>query len=97
MSIGEAGELVVRGPQVMQGYWNNEAETRAVLRDGWLYTGDIVRRDEDGFFFFMDRKKDVIKPWGDGLSTRGGRDPVSASCCAEAVVVGTPDPITEKR
>ena len=68
VSIGEAGELVVRGPQVMQGYWNNEAETRAVLRDGWLYTGDIVRRDEDGFFFFMDRKKDVIKPWGDRKS-----------------------------
>lgn len=57
---GEIGELIVRGPQVMSGYWNNPAETRKVLRDGWLFTGDLGTRDEDGFFRIVDRKKDLI-------------------------------------
>ena len=61
---GEVGELVVRGPQVMKGYYNNPAETAAVLRDGWLYTGDLVRRDPDGFYTIVDRKKDIIKTSG---------------------------------
>ncbi|HET8579986.1 MAG TPA: AMP-binding protein, partial [Nitrospiraceae bacterium] len=59
-SPDEAGELLIRGPQVMQGYWNNEAETQTVLRNGWLYTGDMVREDEAGFFYLVDRKKDMI-------------------------------------
>jgi long-chain acyl-CoA synthetase len=67
---GEAGELLVRGPQVMQGYWNKEEETRAVLRNGWLYTGDIVRQDEAGFFFLVDRKKDMIKSRGENVYPR---------------------------
>ena len=45
----------------MQGYWNKEDETGAVLRDGWLHTGDLVRRDDRGYFYFVDRKKDIIK------------------------------------
>jgi len=57
---GEVGELAVQGPQVMKGYWQNEAETENVLRDGWLYTGDIARMDEDGYFQIVDRKKDMI-------------------------------------
>ena len=57
---GEVGELVVRGPQVMLGYWNNPSETQHVLRDGWLYTGDLGTRDERGFFRIVDRKKDLI-------------------------------------
>lgn len=59
-----AGELVVRGPQVMKGYHNLPLETRDVLKDGWLYTGDIARMDENGYFFILDRKKDLIKPGG---------------------------------
>src|SRR5690606_1363349 len=51
---GEVGELVVKGPQVMLGYWQKENETKAVLRDGWLYTGDLARMDEDGFFYVVD-------------------------------------------
>lgn len=57
---GKIGELVVRGPQVMQGYWKRPDETASVLRNGWLYTGDIAYMDEDGYFFIVDRKKDLI-------------------------------------
>jgi long-chain acyl-CoA synthetase len=57
---GEAGELVVRGPQVMKGYWNRPEETAQVLRDGWLYTGDVAQLDEDGFVRIVDRKKDMV-------------------------------------
>lgn len=57
---GEIGELVVRGPQVMKGYWNMPDETANVLRDGWLYTGDMARMDPDGYFQIVDRKKDMI-------------------------------------
>jgi long-chain acyl-CoA synthetase len=57
---GEVGELLIRGPQVMQGYWNMPAETSEALSDGWLRTGDLVRMDEDGFFTIVDRKKDLI-------------------------------------
>jgi long-chain acyl-CoA synthetase len=60
LPTGEVGELVVRGPQVMLGYWNNPAETERVLRDGWLYTGDLGSCDERGFFKIVDRKKDLI-------------------------------------
>jgi len=57
---GEVGELAVRGPQVMKGYWQMPTETANVLRDGWLYTGDMARMDEDGYFQIVDRKKDMI-------------------------------------
>ncbi len=60
MPIGEDGELVIKGPQVMKGYWNNPDETASALRDGWLYTGDIAKMDEEGYFFIVDRKKDMI-------------------------------------
>ena len=90
--IGEAGELIVRGPQVMQGYWNKEEETQTVLRDGWLYTGDMVRRDERGFFFFVDRKKDMIKPWGETVYPREVEDILfQHPAVNDAVVVGSPD------
>ncbi len=61
---GEAGELVIRGPQVMKGYHNMPTETRNSLRDGWLYTGDIAKVDTDGYFYIVDRKKELIKPGG---------------------------------
>jgi long-chain acyl-CoA synthetase len=56
----EVGELLIRGPQVMQGYWNMPEETRETLKDGWLHTGDLARMDEEGFFTIVDRKKDLI-------------------------------------
>ncbi|MBU4523934.1 MAG: long-chain fatty acid--CoA ligase [Desulfomicrobium sp.] len=60
LPAGKIGEMVVRGPQVMQGYWNRPDETASVLRNGWLYTGDIAYMDEEGYFFIVDRKKDLI-------------------------------------
>lgn len=60
LNIGEEGELCIKGPQVMKGYWNNPEETANVLKDGWLFTGDIARMDSDGYFYIVDRKKDMI-------------------------------------
>ena len=64
LGIGEVGELIVKGPQVMVGYHQQPEETAQTLRDGWLFTGDVVRMDEDGYFYIVDRKKDVIKVGG---------------------------------
>ena len=61
LPAGEVGELVVRGPQVMRGYWKKPKETAQALRDGWLYTGDLALRDANGYFYITDRKKDIIK------------------------------------
>jgi long-chain acyl-CoA synthetase len=60
LPTGEIGELCIRGPQVMKGYWNMPTETANSLRGGWLHTGDIARMDTDGFFQIVDRKKDMI-------------------------------------
>jgi long-chain acyl-CoA synthetase len=86
------GELVVRGPQVMKGYFNNPHATEAVLRDGWLYTGDMARRDAEGYYTLVDRKRDIIKTSGFLVFPaeveevlRGHPD------VAEAAVVGVPD------
>jgi len=85
------GELQVKGPQVMKGYWRQEVETAAVLRDGWLSTGDLVRMDKDGFFFILDRKKDMIKSGGMNVYPRE----VDECLCGhpkvkEACVIGIP-------
>ncbi|HEV3312604.1 MAG TPA: long-chain fatty acid--CoA ligase [Chloroflexota bacterium] len=67
---GEPGELLVRGPQVMRGYWKEPEDTRAVLHDGWLATGDVARMDENGFFFIVDRKKELIITGGENIAPR---------------------------
>ena len=64
LAVGEAGELLIRGPQVMQGYHNQPSETAAALADGWLHTGDITRMDADGYFYLVGRKKELIKVSG---------------------------------
>jgi long-chain acyl-CoA synthetase len=61
---GEVGELVIKGPQVMKGYWNRPDETANALRKGWLHTGDIATMDQDGYFRIVDRKKDMILATG---------------------------------
>jgi long-chain acyl-CoA synthetase len=92
LSVGERGELVIRGPQVMQGYWNKEDETKGVLRDGWLYTGDMAQMDEDGYFYIVDRKKDMIKTRGENVYPREVEEVLFRHPkIKEAVVVGIPD------
>jgi long-chain acyl-CoA synthetase len=89
---GETGELIVRGPQVMRGYWNKEDDTRAVLRDGWLYTGDLVRRDDRGYFYFVDRKKDIIKSRGETVYPQEVEEALRQHpAVSEAAVVGIAD------
>jgi long-chain acyl-CoA synthetase len=60
MPVGESGELIMKGPQIMAGYLNRPEETAETLRNGWLYTGDIAKMDEEGYFYIVDRKKDMI-------------------------------------
>jgi long-chain acyl-CoA synthetase len=89
---GEIGELAVRGPQVMQGYWRRPEETAQVLRDGWLFTGDIACVDEDGYFRIVDRKKDMIITGGMNVYPRDVEEPLYAHPkVKEAVAVGLPD------
>lgn len=91
--IGEIGELAIFGPQVMKGYLNKPDETRAVLRDGWCYTGDIAKRDEDGYFYIVDRKKDMIISGGFNIYPREVEEVLyEHPKVREAAVVGIPDP-----
>ncbi|WP_186576217.1 AMP-binding protein [Aquibacillus kalidii] len=90
--VGEVGEIAVQGPQVMKGYWNREEETEQVLRDGWLYTGDIGYMDEAGRFYVIDRKKDVIIAGGYNIYPREVEDVLyEHEGIQELVVVGIPD------
>ncbi|HYT98043.1 MAG TPA: AMP-binding protein, partial [Casimicrobiaceae bacterium] len=88
----EIGQLIVRGPQVMWGYWNNPVETATKLRDGWLYTGDLVSKDEEGFFYFRGRVDDMIVSGGENIYPREVEE-VLYRCpgLKEAAVVGLPD------
>ncbi len=70
MPVGEEGELIIKSPTVMQGYWNKDEETKNSLRDGWLYSGDIAKMDEDGYFYITDRKKDMIIAGGYNIYPR---------------------------
>jgi long-chain acyl-CoA synthetase len=92
MPDGEPGELVVRGPQVMKGYYKNPEATAAALRDGWLYTGDMATRDRDGYFTIVDRKKDIIKTSGFLVFPAEVEEVLRGfPGVAEAAVVGVPD------
>jgi long-chain acyl-CoA synthetase len=92
LGIGEPGELIIRGPQVMQGYWKRPDETAKVLRDGWLFTGDVAVMDEDGFFSIVDRKKDMIITGGMNVYPRDVEEPLyKHPKVKEAVAVGLPD------
>jgi long-chain acyl-CoA synthetase len=89
----EIGELVVKGPQIMKGYHNMPSETENVLRDGWLHTGDIGYMDEDGYFYIVDRKKELIKPGGFQVWPREVEEVIiEHPCVLEVGVAGVPDP-----
>ena len=92
MKPGESGELAVKGPQVMQGYWNHPQETAQVLRDGWLYTGDIATMDEEGYFSIVDRKKDMVKVGGENVYPRDVEEVLFQNeKVLDCVVAGVPD------
>jgi len=92
LDLGDVGELAISGPQVMKGYWNRPEETEFTLKDGWLYTGDIAEMDSDGYFFILNRKKDMIISGGyniypgevEGVLNRHPK-------VGKTVVVGIPD------
>jgi long-chain acyl-CoA synthetase len=93
LPTGEIGEMTVRGPQVMKGYHNMPTETANVLRDGWLFTGDIAYMDEDGYFYIVDRKKELIKPGGYQVWPREVEEVIMENPkVLEVGVAGVPDP-----
>ncbi len=90
---GEIGELAVKGPQVMRGYWNRPEETAAILRDGWLLTGDMAYMDDKGYFYIVDRKKDMIIAGGFNIYPREVEEVLfEHPAIQEAAVIGVPDP-----
>jgi len=90
---GEVGEIVVQGPTVMTGYWQNDEATAQTLKDGWLWTGDMGRMDEDGYVTLQDRSKDVIISGGSNIYPREVEEVLLAHPAVhEAAVVGKPDP-----
>jgi long-chain acyl-CoA synthetase len=92
LETNQDGELIIKGPQIMQGYWNLPDETKDVLRNGWLYTGDIAKMDQQGYFYITDRKKDLIKYKGYSVYPREIEDVLyehpAVKLCA---VIGKPD------
>jgi long-chain acyl-CoA synthetase len=89
---GEAGEILIRGENVMKGYWRDPEATKEVLRDGWFFTGDVAKRDEDGFIYIVDRKKEMIISGGFNIYPREVEQAVeSHPAVAEAAVIGIPD------
>ena len=92
MPAGEPGELILKGPQVMRGYWQMPEETANTLRDGWLYTGDIARMDDDGYLYIVDRKKEVINASGFKVYPREVEEVLYEHPeVVEGVAVGVPD------
>ena len=92
MPVGEPGELLLKGPQIMKGYWKKEEETKKALLDGWLYTGDIATMDEEGYFYIVGRKKDMIIASGYNIYPDEIEEVLyQHPSVAEAAVYGVPD------
>ena len=92
VAVGEPGELIAKGPQIMQGYWNRDDETKNTLKDGWLYTGDIAQMDSDGYFTIVDRKKDMVLVSGFNVYPNDVEEAIAAvPGVLEVGVIGVPD------
>ena len=92
VAVGEVGELIVRGPNVMKGYYKMQEETEATIRNGWLYTGDLARIDEEGYIYIVDRKKDLVIVGGYNVYPREVEEVLFAHPgVVEAAVIGLPD------
>lgn len=93
VEAGEPGEMAIRGPQVMKGYFGQEVETAHAIRDGWMFTGDVARMDEDGYFYIVDRVKDMVNVSGFKVFTRELDDVLVQHPDVEmAASIGVPDP-----
>ena len=91
LPMGEIGEVVARGPNVMKGYYNMPEETKEALRNGWLHTGDMGRFDEDGYLYIVERKKDLIIRGGFNIYPRDIEEVLTTHpAVIEAAVVGIP-------
>jgi len=91
-AVNEPGELLLRGPMVTPGYWQNDAATRAAIKDGWFYTGDLVRQDEEAYIYVVDRIKNMFISGGENVyPAEVERVLVSHPAVAEAAVIGIPD------
>lgn len=89
---GEVGEIVCRGPQIMSGYWNRPKETAVDMRNGWLHTGDVGKMDDEGFFYILDRKNDMLISGGYNVYPREVEEVLlSYDGIVEAAVIGLPD------
>lgn len=92
LPVGEIGEIVVKGPNIMKGYWHREEETRAIFTNGWMHTGDLGKMDEDGFFYVVERAKDMILASGFNVYPREVEEVLfQHPAIQEAAVAGTPD------
>jgi len=92
VAVGEAGELCVKGPQVMKGYWNKPEETAKTIRDGWLHTGDVAVMDADGYFRIVDRLKEMIISGGYNIYPREIEEVLyQHPAVFEAAAIGVPD------
>ena len=93
LPVGSVGEICIRGGNVMRGYWNQPEETAKVLRDGWLYTGDVGYRDPDGYYYITDRKKDMLLVNGINVYPREIEEVIyQFPGVKETAVIGVPDP-----
>jgi long-chain acyl-CoA synthetase len=94
VSDGQIGEMAVRSPARFAGYWDDPAATRAAVRDGWMYTGDLVRRDTDGYLWFEGRKKEIIIRDGVNISPQEVEEAIyNHPAVLEVAVIGLPDPV----
>jgi acyl-CoA synthetase (AMP-forming)/AMP-acid ligase II len=90
--LGEAGEIIVRGPHAMLGYWNKPEQTAATLRDGWVFTGDAGRFDDEGYLYIVDRVKDMVVTGGENVFTTEVENAVlSHHSVQDVAVIGIPD------
>ncbi len=96
LGVNTVGEITVTNPAVTPGYWNNEEQTRQTLRDGWLYTGDLGWLDEDGFLYFVDRKKDIIRRRGENISSQEVEDVIKRHAqVLDCAVIAVPSELGE--
>jgi long-chain acyl-CoA synthetase len=94
LPVGAQGEILISGPMLMKGYWNDAVETARVLKNGWLHTGDVGYMDEDGYIFITERKKDLIIKGGENISSREVEEVLFRHPkVSEAAVIGIKDPI----